>query len=335
MLYPFKFDPIYKEILWGGRRIGEYFDREIQGENIAESWELSCRDDGMSVISNGEHRGTELSKLICQYKEQILGTKIYEKYGLYFPLLVKIIDANDKLSVQVHPDDEYAKLIGENNGKNEMWYILDAKDGAKLIYGLKQNISRKDFVNAIKNGTVSDTLNEVHVKAGDCLYIPSGTVHAILEDILIAEIQQNSNTTFRIFDWDRTDKHGNKRELHIEKALDIINFDTNELEKNVKFKENCNLTDNIKLDDNVTSKEEIKLIESEYFSVDEININDKYVSTVSKDAFMIIMNIYGFGKIHWENGSEIINKGDTLLLPACLGKFEIEGSLKLLSVYAI
>lgn len=327
MLYPFKFNPIYKEILWGGKRIGEYFDREIPSGNIAESWELSCRDDGMSVIRNGEYSGTELSKLICEYKEQILGTKIYEKYGLYFPLLVKIIDANDKLSVQVHPDDEYAKLIGENNGKNEMWYILDAKDDAKLIYGLKQNISREDFVNAIKNGTVGDTLNEVRVKAGDCLYIPSGTVHAILEDILIAEIQQNSNTTFRIFDWNRTDKHGNKRELHIEKALDIINFDTNELEKNTRFKEICNLTDNI--------NQKIKLIESEYFNADEININDKYISTVSEDAFMIIMNISGSGKIHWENGSEIINKGDTLLLPACLGKFEIEGSLKMLSICAI
>ena len=327
MLYPFKFNPIYKEILWGGRRIGEYFDRSIPDGNIAESWELSYRDDGMSVISNGDYRGTELSKLICEYKEQILGTKIYEKYGLYFPLLVKIIDANDRLSVQVHPDDEYAKLIGENNGKNEMWYILDAKDEAKLIYGLKQNISHEDFVNAIKNGTVGDTLNEVHVKAGDCLYIPSGTVHAILEDILIAEIQQNSNTTFRIFDWDRTDKHGNKRELHIEKALDVINFDTNELGKNAKFKEICNLTDN--------SNKKIKLIESEYFNVDEININDRYISTVSEDAFMIIMNISGSGKIHWENGSDTINKGDTLLLPACLGKFKIDGSMKILSIYAI
>lgn len=124
MLYPFKFNPIYKEILWGGKRIAQFFDREIPEGNIAESWELSCRADSMSVVSNGEYRGIELSSLICKYKEKLLGTKIYEKYGLNFPLLVKIIDANDRLSVQVHPDDEYAKLIGENNGKNELWYVI-------------------------------------------------------------------------------------------------------------------------------------------------------------------------------------------------------------------
>lgn len=316
MLYPLKFYPIYKEILWGGRRIAQYFEREIPDGNIAESWELSCRADSMSVVSNGEYKGTELSALIYKYKEKILGTKIYEKYGLYFPLLVKIIDANDRLSVQVHPDDEYAKLRGENNGKNEMWYVLDAKDGAKLIYGLKQNVSCEDFINAIKNGTIIDTLNEVSVKAGDCLYIPSGTVHAILEDILIAEIQQNSNTTYRIFDWDRADKHGNKRELHIERALDVINFDTNKSQIS-------------------NSDQQMRLIESEYFNVDEININHKHILTVSEEAFMVIMNISGLGRIYWKNGSETINKGDTLLLPASLGKIEIEGSLKILSICAI
>lgn len=315
MLYPLKFNPIYKEILWGGRRIAQYFDREIPDGNIAESWELSCRADSMSIVSNGEYRGAELSTLICKYKEKILGTQIYEKYGLNFPLLVKIIDANDRLSVQVHPDDEYAKLIGENNGKNEMWYVLDAKDDAKLIYGLKQNVSREDFVNAIKKGTIIDTLNEVQVKAGDCLYIPSGTVHAILEDILIAEIQQNSNTTFRIFDWDRTDKHGNKRELHIERALDVINFDTNKSQIS-------------------NSNQKVRLIESEYFNVDEININDKHILTVPKEVFMVVMNISGLGKIYWENGTEIINKGDTLLLPASLGDIEIEGKLKILCTFA-
>lgn len=323
MLYPFKFNPIYKEILWGGRKIGKYFDREIPDGNIAESWELSCRDDGMSVVKNGEFKGIYLSNLISKYKEQILGYKIYEKYGLHFPLLVKIIDANDKLSVQVHPDDEYAKLIGENNGKNEMWYILDAKKNTKLIYGLKQDISREDFIDAIKNAAVGETLNEVKVKAGDCLYIPSGTVHAILEGILIAEIQQNSNTTFRIYDWDRLDKSGKGRELHIDKALDVINFESS---TNQTLKREIEL-----YDDN----QKIRLVESEYFIVDEIHINNKYISKSSEDAFEVIMNISGSGKINWEDRSEIINKGDTLLIPACLGEYEIEGNLKILSVYAL
>lgn len=323
MLYPFKFNPIYKEILWGGRKIGKYFDREIPDGNIAESWELSCRDDGMSVVKNGEFKGIYLSNLISKYKEQILGYKIYEKYGLHFPLLVKIIDANDKLSVQVHPDDEYAKLIGENNGKNEMWYILDAEKNTKLIYGLKQDISREDFIDAIKNAAVGETLNEVKVKAGDCLYIPSGTVHAILEGILIAEIQQNSNTTFRIYDWDRLDKSGKGRELHIDKALDVINFESS---TNQTLKREIEL-----YDDN----QKIRLVESEYFIVDEIHINNKYISKSSEDAFEVIMNISGSGKINWEDRSEIINKGDTLLIPACLGEYEIEGNLKILSVYAL
>ncbi len=316
MLYPFKFNPIYKEILWGGKRIAQFFDREIPEGNIAESWELSCRADSMSVVSNGEYRGIELSSLICKYKEKLLGTKIYEKYGLNFPLLVKIIDANDRLSVQVHPDDEYAKLIGENNGKNELWYVLDAKEDAKLIYGLKQEISREDFIQAIKKGTIIDTLNEIRVKAGDCLYISSGTVHAILEDILIAEFQQNSNTTFRIFDWDRVDKHGNKRELHIDRALDVIDFNTKKARVS-------------------NSKQRMRLIESEYFIVDEISIEDKQIINVSEEAFRVIMNISGSGKIHWKNGSETINKGDTVLIPAGLGELEIEGNLKILSTCAV
>lgn len=323
MLYPFKLKPIYKEILWGGRKIGSYFNRKIPEGNIAESWELCCREDGMNIIKNGQLEGNSLLDLISEYKEKVLGIKVYEKYGVYFPLLIKFIDANDKLSVQVHPDDDYAKLIGEKNGKNEVWYIIDAKKDAKLIYGLKENVSREDFISAIKSNKICETLNEVYVKPGDCIYIPSGTVHAIMDGILLAEIQQNSNTTFRIYDWDRYDSHGNKRELNIDKALDVINFNNKALLKKdyeKVFSKNYTIT---------------KLLRSEYFNVDELLINDIYKSNTAKDSFMVLLNINGSGKILWDCKDESINPGDTLLLPAFLGDFEIKGNMKMLMAYII
>lgn len=321
MLYPFKFKPIYKEILWGGRNIEKYFKRNIPDGHIAESWELSCRDDGMSIIRNGELAGLDLWSLILKYKEQVLGTLVYEKYGLYFPILVKIIDANDRLSVQVHPDDNYAKSAGERNGKNEAWYIIDAKEDARLIYGLKGCITKEAFIDAYSNGKICESLNEVCVKPGDCLYIPAGTVHAILQGILIAEIQQNSNTTYRIYDWDRCDSHGNKRELHIDKALDVINFSSS-----TKIKRDFDIVYN----GNSSIK---KIVQSEFFNIDEITIADEYSKVMPDSTFISLLNIWGSGCIYWNGGEEKIDAGDTLLLPASLRNFKIKGKLRLLSTY--
>ncbi len=322
MFYPLKFNPVYKKVIWGGRNIEKHFKRNLPEGKIGESWELSCRKEGMSIVKNGIFKGRYLYDLVSEYKEKILGDNVCQKYGFNFPLLIKIIDANDKLSVQVHPDDKYAKAMGEKNGKSEMWYIIDAKKDAKLIYGLKKGITKEKFIDAIKNKKVGDTLNQVSVKPGDFLYIPAGTVHAILEGILIAEIQQSSNTTFRIYDYDRRDINGNMRELHIDKALDVINFNFN----------NELISSEAKYEGKNSIK---KLVKSQYFCTDEIKIQDQYKSSTNGSTFISVMVIEGCGKIACEGASEDVVPGDTLLLPASLGDYSIEGNLKILTSYIL
>lgn len=213
MLYPFQFIPVYKDYIWGGRNL-ERLGKELPEGKVAESWELSCHPDGMSVVKNGTLRGRTLQGLIDEY-----GSKITGDYRTKtFPLLVKLIDAADKLSVQVHPDDNFALAHEGEFGKNEFWYVLDAKPDAYLIYDFKPSITRSDFEKAVCEDRVGDCLQIVPVRAGDFLNIPAGLIHSIGEGILLAEIQQSSNTTYRIFDYNRTDAKGTKRPLHLEKA---------------------------------------------------------------------------------------------------------------------
>lgn len=313
MLYPIKFKPIYKEIIWGGNTLSKHFGRTTPFEKTAESWELCERDDGMGVVENGELKGLTFRELISDYREKLLGTESIKRYGSYFPLLIKYIDANDRLSVQVHPDDEYAQLHGEKNGKNELWYIIDAKPGAKLIYGLKQEITKEDFAAAVKNGNIANTLNEVPVSAGDAFFIPAGTVHAILDGILIAEIQQNSNTTYRIYDWDRVGKDGKPRELHVKEALEVVAFGKKPPETE-KSKGSC----------------EREILRSEFFNIDEINLDGKLSKETDGKTFNIIMNLTGKATIKYEFGEVELALGDSVLIPASLGKYTVEGQTKLL-----
>jgi len=313
MLYPLKFRPVYKEIIWGGKNISKYFDRKTPYEKTAESWELCCRPDGMSVVDNGPLAGSSLSDIIEQYGEKLLGTECVKKYGSRFPLLIKYIDANDRLSVQVHPDDAYARKTGEENGKNELWYIVDAKPGAKLIYGLKKDITKDEFISAVKNGTVADTLRVVPVKPHDSLFIPAGTVHAILDGILIAEIQQNSNTTYRIYDWGRLGKDGKPRELHIDKALDVINFGDAAAEP--------------QQDSGETQRE---ILRSEFFNIDEVKLSGKLERNAEGKTLMVIMNLSGDIVISYDGGETPLKKGDTALIPASLGKYTLNGQSRLL-----
>lgn len=313
MLYPLKFNPIYKEIIWGGRNISEYFGRKTPFDKTAESWEICERPEGMSVVSGGALSGRRLDDIISEYGEKLLGKNCAAKYKNKFPLLIKIIDANDRLSVQVHPDDAYAIKNGEENGKNELWYIIAAKPDAKLIYGLKSGIGKEEFANAISLGSVSGTLRTVPVKAGDALYIPAGTVHAILDGILIAEIQQNSNTTYRIYDWDRVGKDGKPRELHIKKAMDVINFSFKGEPRNDKA-ENARR----------------KILRSGFFNIDEVDNDGKTEFNADGSTFFIIMNFDSPVTVNYAGGKTRLDKGDTVLIPACLGKYEIEGRSKLL-----
>jgi mannose-6-phosphate isomerase, class I len=323
VLYPLKFTPVYKSTIWGGRNIGKKFNRSLPDGKIAESWEVCCRKEGMSVVSNGIYRGMPLDDLIETYKDELLGKNVYNP-SLPFPLLIKIIDANDKLSVQVHPYDNYKGLGKGETGKTEMWYIIDAKPDAELIYGLKEGITKENFVQAVNSNNIQSVLNFVPVKKGDWLFIPSGTVHAILDGILIAEIQQNSNTTYRVYDWDRVDGSGKHRDLHIDKSLDVINFTGNTAGDKAD-------TTPVIHKSGLNSINE--LAKNQYFTIEEIDIMDKYDTSTDCSMFHIYMTLDGTGIVEYKNGSVDLNAGDTVFIPASLGQYEIKGKMKVLKVY--
>ncbi len=225
-LYPIQFIPQFKERIWGGTRLAGTFGKKLPaGKPIGESWELSTVEDSVSLIANGFLEGNNLQEIIEIYMGDLMGEAVYEHFGDEFPLLFKLIDAEDILSVQVHPDDATAKAKHKAYGKNEMWYILDAEPGATIINGFNQDTNREEVARRLEDGSLAEILNEVEVKAGDVYFIPAGRIHAIGKGILLAEIQQSSDVTYRVFDWNRTDSEGNPRELHIELALDVLDYE--------------------------------------------------------------------------------------------------------------
>ncbi|SEF55756.1 mannose-6-phosphate isomerase [Caloramator fervidus] len=318
MLYPLFFKPVYKETIWGGQNLRKILNRDLPFEKTAESWEVCCHKNGMSIIENGVLKGKTLREVIDLYKQDLIGYKTLE-YDR-FPILIKYIDANDKLSVQVHPDDDYALKNEGDFGKTEMWYVLDAKKDAKLIYGVKKGVTKEEFKKALQEKRLEDCLNYVSVKKGDIIFIPAGTVHAILDGIVIAEIQQNSDTTYRVYDWNRVDKTGKPRELHIEKALDVIDFSMN---GSVTF------SNPVKMNGYCVAN----ISRCKYFNVDEISVEYEYKDKTNGQTFFIYMCIEGNGKLIYKNGAYEIEMGKTFMLPAKEEQFSIHGRLKLLKVY--
>lgn len=314
MKEPLFMEPIYKDYIWGGTRLKEYLKKDIKTETAAESWEMSTNDAGLSKIQTGQ----TLKELFedSSIKEEIFGTKT--KNMKEFPLLIKFIDAKDNLSVQVHPDDEYALKYENDKGKTEMWYVMDCDENAKIICGIKESIKQEEIANIIRTGKIKEILNEVSIHKGDVIFIPSGTIHAILKGTLICEIQQNSNLTYRVYDWDRIGKDGKPRELHIEKAIDVIKQD---------LKQKIVATSNQKLD---TSS---NVITCDYFKVDTISIGSKYKQISSPETFEAIMVVEGNGKIQTNGKEYTIKLGDSFIIPASLGEYEIEGNIKLLKAY--
>ncbi len=307
-MYPLKFENLYYEKIWGGRGLESFRDNLPEG-NIGESWDIACHENGMSIILNGDLKGKFLQEAIYMYKEELLGTGVsVEK----FPLLVKLISSNQNLSLQVHPDDIYAKDNEKSLGKTEMWYVIEAEEDAKLIVGTKK-CDKETFKRAIEENTVLNYVNEIKVKEGDCFLINSGTVHAICKGVIIAEIQQNSDITYRIYDY------GRPRELHIEKSLDVINFDLQ-----VK-----NLSEEISNEYNKS----ITLCKNKYFTVDKYNINDYIIEYSNTRKFYIFTCVEGNGVIKYDSGEEKIYKGDSILIPAFLGKYKLEGNFTLLKTY--
>lgn len=320
MLYPLKFKPVYKDYIWGGRNL-EKLNKVLPEGKIAESWEIACHKDGMSIVCNGNLAGSTLEEIISKYSEEILGHKINNKNK--FPLLAKFIDANDWLSVQVHPDDDYAR-VHENgeNGKSEMWYIISAKPGSKLVYGLKQGINKETFLEKIKANNIENCLNFIEVSEGDIIDIPPGMIHAIGGGIVLAEIQQSSNITYRVYDYDRVDKNGNKRELHINKAIEVVSINSPVTTK-TEFKKDT-------INENCTRERKIS---NKYFKVDLYNIDGSITETTDGSKFYIYMIVEGEGQLKYRDGFINIKLGDSIFIPASLGDYNIKGNLKTLKAY--
>lgn len=309
------FKPVYKDYIWGGTRLKEYFGKEVLTPTAAESWEISTNEDGLSRIMNPSMNNITLKELFDdkERRREIFGTKTMEMDK--FPLLIKFIDANSNLSVQVHPDNEYAKNNENDTGKTEMWYIIDCAPNAQIICGMKENVKQEDVEEIIRNNKIKGNLNYINIQKGDSIYIPSGTIHAILGNTLICEIQQNSNLTYRVYDWDRLGKDGKPRQLHINKAIDVINVQTKpELKHDAN--EECNT-----------------LVQSEFFTVEKIKVKQEYKDTSSKESFYAVNIIEGNGKIETQDTQYEIKKGDSFLIPANLGEYTVKGKLEFLKSY--
>ena len=321
MLYPLKFIPVYKQYIWGGRNLLSLGKKLPEGI-VAESWELCCHPDGMSVVSNGRYSGRTLRSLLDEYGYKIVGNT-YKEECKDFPLMVKFIDANEKLSVQVHPDDAYAMANEGEPGKNEMWYVINAKPGARLILGLCPGVTKEVFKEAVSRNSVDKCLNSVMVKPGDFFYIHAGLVHAIGEGILLAEIQQYSNLTYRIYDYNRVDSSGNPRPLHIEKALDVIDF-CGSNGKNAKkiLAYNINGSASVSV-----------LAASPYFCAEIFDISGMIMQDTGGEQFHIYVFISGRGSIKTDAGSFPVEKGETVLIPSCIGSYSLEGTIKAIKAY--
>lgn len=312
MLKPIKVQPIFKEIIWGGNRLKTDYNKVSDLNNIAESWELTVRDDGMNTIVGGEFDGLTMQEYIDKNGFSVVTSKELDR----FPLLIKFIDAEDNLSIQVHPDDEYGMETANSLGKTEMWYVIDAKPGAKLVYGLKKGCTVDTLRKAIENGSVEEQLNFVDVKKGDVFFIPSGLVHAIGAGILLAEIQQNSNITYRVYDYNRLGKDGKPRELHVKDALNVIvNRTDDEIDK-IRF------STNVKNDNTLAS--------CEYFNVEKRFIDGDLEFSTNAESFNSILCLDGNGKIEYNGESFSLVKGDSYFIPAGLGKYTVSGKVEII-----
>lgn len=318
MLYPLKFKKVLIPKVWGGRNLQEKLGIELPDDrNFGESWEVSSHKNGMSEVENGYLSGRQLQSLLEEFKQELVGEEIYTKYGNRFPLLIKYLDVNDRLSIQVHPSDEYALKNHNELGKCESWFIMYASDNAKLIMGMKKGINKEKFLEKTKNNDFEDLFNVVSVKTGDIIDVIPGSVHASLEgSVIFAEIQENSDITYRIYDFDRLD-NGKKRELHLDRAAEVIDFNLIPEVRNTNFKFN-----------------EVRknLSNTDFYSIDRIKISDEFEDSYKN---MLIYSILeGEGVIEYLGESLKVKKGETVLIPANV-EIKVKGSLELLRSFAI
>lgn len=316
-----KFEPILKEKIWGGEKLINLLSKKSTKKDIGESWEISDVKGDTSIVANGKLKGINLKQLIANFKGDLVGDKIYEAFGENFPLLIKFIDAKEALSIQLHPNDALAKERHNSFGKTEMWYVMQADEKANLIVGFKKKVTKEEYLQHLENNTLLDILNVDAISEGDVYFIPTGRVHAIGAGVLLAEIQQTSDITYRIYDWERPNPDGTFRDLHTNEAIDAIDYKAQDSYKTAYSKINN------------TSSE---IVSCPYFTTNVLPVkNTVSIDHTGKDSFVIYMCVKGAVTFNHKGNKEVLNFGETLLVPACVDEFSIHSNepSELLEVY--
>ena len=318
-LYPIKFQPILKDKIWGGQKLHHILNKQSDLPNIGESWEISDVEGDTSVVINGHLQGQSLKELLHTYRDALVGKKNFDVFGEKFPLLIKFIDAKEDLSIQLHPNDELAAKRHNSFGKTEMWYVMQADDNANLIVGFNQKVTPELYLEHLKNKTLTQILNFDKVTSGDTYFIEVGRVHAIGAGVMLAEIQQTSDITYRVYDWDRVDDQGNERELHNDLALDAIGFD---------------MDDDFRVAYDKTLNQSNEMVRCPYFTTNYLQLNSTIQKENTHDSFIIYICVDGEAEIQTDNFSEKIIKGESILVPASINSFQITSkNATLLEVY--
>ena len=315
--YPLQFDPIFKDRIWGGEKLKTQFKKPIVSKTTGESWELSAVEGAISVVCNGDFKGRPITDLIDSFPNEILGTSVFARFGKQFPLLFKFLDAKEDLSIQVHPNDALAKKRHNSLGKTEMWYVMQADEGAEIIVGFKENSTPEEYLKSLESKKLLSILNQIEVHQGEVFFLETGTVHAIGAGLLIAEIQQTSDVTYRLYDYDRKDGNGNKRELHIDLALEAINFQKTETQR-IYFKE---------------ENKSNPVVECPYFTTNFIPLTEKTEVFKNGASFTVYMCVEGSFQITMGSVEYMYKKGDTILIPAALKNYFLSGNASILEIY--
>ena len=319
-MQPIKFNPLLKSTIWGGDKIIPFKKLDSKQENVGESWEISGVPDNETIVSDGPFKSRKLNDMVATLKDKLVGAANYKRFGDEFPLLIKFIDARQDLSIQVHPTDEIAKKQGKERGKTEMWYIMNSDEGAKLFSGLKTQITPEQYKEMVENDTICDALAQYTVKEGDCFFLPAGRIHAIGTGCFLAEIQQTSDVTYRIYDYGRKDKDGNCRQLHTREAAECINY---------------NVEKNYRTEYLPKKNEGVNLVNCPYFNTAVYDLDEPMTLDYSElDSFVILIGMKGEGRITDNEGNETsLKAGETILIPATTQSLKVEGTIKFLETY--
>ena len=316
----FKFEPLLKQTIWGGNKIVAFKHIQSDMENVGESWEVSGVPGDESVVANGECKGKTLNEVLAEMKQKLVGEENYKRFGDRFPLLIKFIDARQDLSIQVHPDDETAHRQGKAMGKTEMWHVMDSDEDASLKVGLKKKITPEEYARMVEDDTICDALGNYKVKSGDCFFIPAGRIHAICSGSFIAEIQQTSDVTYRIYDYKRKDKNGNYRELHTKEAAEAIDY---------------TVLDDYRTEYTPVKNEATQLVSCPLFTTAVYDLTEPMTLDYSElDSFVILIALKGEGSILTSSGNSYsFREGESILLPATTEMVKVEGNIKFLETF--